>query len=48
MTRKKNAVPTNSFVSRLLYFTCMKNRMTSVALMIAIAMRDREVERRRG
>ncbi len=36
--RKKNAPPTTSFVSRLLYFTCMKNRMTSVALMIAIAI----------
>src|SRR6185436_19080940 len=35
--RKKNAVPTISFVSLLPYFTCMKNRTTSVALVTAIA-----------
>ena len=36
MKRKKKAVPTNSLVSRLLYFACMKNRMTSVALVMAM------------
>ena len=36
MNRKKNAMPTNSFVSWLLYFACMKNRMTSVALVMAM------------
>src|SRR4051812_206712 len=35
--RKKNAVPTISFVRRLPYLTCMKNRTTSVALKTAIA-----------
>jgi len=36
--RKKSAIPTTSFVRRLLYFTCMKNRTTSVALVTAIAI----------
>jgi hypothetical protein len=36
MKRKKNAIPTNSLVRRLLYFTCMKNRITSVALVMAM------------
>src|SRR4026207_2074088 len=34
--RKKNAVPTISFVSLLPYFTCMKNSTTSVALKTAM------------
>jgi hypothetical protein len=29
-------MPTIIFVRRLLYFTCMKNRMTSVALVMAM------------
>ena len=36
MARKKKAVPTNNFVSLLLYFACMKNRITSVAFVMAI------------
>jgi hypothetical protein len=37
MVKKKNAVTTMSFVNLELYFTCMKNRITNVALKIAIA-----------
>ena len=36
MASHRKAAPTTSWVSRLLYFTCMKNRMTSVALKTAM------------
>ena len=40
----KKPAATVSLVSRELYFTCMKNRITSTALMQAMAKRDDGVE----